>query len=305
MDLKFRKITLEDREPIQRIYMEYPSMSCTRSFANTYLWARYYKVTAAEAGGTYIFRSENEEEMGAKTSFAMPAGSRESVRQAVASIMEYCRAHEVPLQIYSVTEQDFALLEELFPGTFSISYSENDADYVYESEKLITLAGKKYHGKRNYINRFHLEHPDWTYESITHDNVEDCFQMALKWRNENGCNDDPEKCAEMCVALNSLRLMDELSLRGGLIRTEGKVVAFSIGEGLNEDTFDVHIEKAFADVPGAYPIINQQFVLHETEGFKYINREEDVGSEGLRIAKRSYHPVIMVNKGVVVLKEDA
>ena len=78
---------------VMGIVMEYPSMSCTRSFANTYLWARYYKVTAAEAGGTYIFRSENEEEMGAKTSFAMPAGSRESVRQAVASIMEYCRAH--------------------------------------------------------------------------------------------------------------------------------------------------------------------------------------------------------------------
>ena len=101
----------------------------------------------------------------------------------------------------------------------------------------------------------------------------------------------------MCVTLNYLRLFEELGMRGGLLRAEGRVVAFSIGEALNEDTVVVHVEKAFADVPGAYPMINQQFVIHETEGFTYINREEDTGAEGLRQAKLSYHPVYMVEKG--------
>ena len=126
--------------------------------------------------------------------------------------------------------------------------------------------------------------------------------MALKWRNKNGCEEDPEKNSEMCVTLNSLRLYKELNLKGGLIRAEGEIVAFSIGEPVTEDTFVVHIEKAFADVPGAYPMINQQFVQHEMQGFSYVNREEDMGEEGLRSAKESYHPVFMVEKGIVTEK---
>ena len=126
--------------------------------------------------------------------------------------------------------------------------------------------------------------------------------MALKWRNQNGCEEDPEKNSEMCVTLNSLRLYKELELCGGVLRAEGKVVGFSIGESVSDDTFVVHIEKAFADVPGAYPMINQQFVEHEMQGFSYVNREEDMGAEGLRSAKESYHPIFMVEKGIVTEK---
>ena len=134
-------------------------------------------------------------------------------------------------------------------------------------------------------------------------NLEECFQMALKWRNENGCNDDDEKNAEMCVTLNALRLFEELELTGGLLRAGGKIVAFTIGEPICSDTFVVHIEKAFAEVPGAYPMINQQFAEHACAGYQYINREEDTGSEGLRKAKLSYRPVFMVEKGMVTEKE--
>ena len=126
--------------------------------------------------------------------------------------------------------------------------------------------------------------------------------MALNWRRLNDCEEDEEKNSEMCVTLNSLRLFQELQLSGGLLRVKGEVVAFSIGEPVTNDTFVVHIEKAYADVPGAYPMINQQFVEHETEGFTYINREEDMGEEGLRNAKESYHPVFMVEKGIVTEK---
>ena len=138
---------------------------------------------------------------------------------------------------------------------------------------------------------------------MSQDNLEECFQMALKWRNENGCEEDEEKNAEMCVTLNALRLFKELELTGGILRVNGEIVAFTIGEELSEDTFVVHIEKAFADIQGAYTMINQQFVEHECMKYHYINREEDTGAEGLRKAKLSYRPAFLQEKGIVKERE--
>lgn len=193
-------------------------------------------------------------------------------------------------------------METWYPGQFQIEYLRDEADYVYEMEKLSTLAGKKLHGKRNHINKFKTLYPDWNYEPITSENVEECFQMALEWRNENGCEEDLEKNAEMCVTLNFLRLFKELGMKGGLIRVDKKVVAFCVGEPVCKDTFVVHVEKAFAEVEGAYPMINQQFVQHECTDYLYVNREEDTGAEGLRKAKLSYHPAFLVEKGIVTRK---
>ena len=129
--------------------------------------------------------------------------------------------------------------------------------------------------------------------------------MALRWRNENGCEEDEEKNAEMCVTLNSLRLFEELGLTGGVLRVDGEIVAFTIGEAVNDDTFVVHIEKAYAEVEGSYTMINQQFVEHELLGkYRYVNREDDVGLEGLRKAKLSYKPVFLVEKGYVSLANE-
>lgn len=129
--------------------------------------------------------------------------------------------------------------------------------------------------------------------------------MALRWRNENGCEEDEEKNAEMCVTLNSLRLFEELGLTGGVLRVDGEIVAFTIGEAVNDDTFVVHIEKAYAEVEGSYTMINQQFVEHELLGkYRYVNREDDVGLEGLRKAKLSYKPVFLVEKGYVTLANE-
>ena len=127
--------------------------------------------------------------------------------------------------------------------------------------------------------------------------------MALKWRNDNGCEEDAEKNAEMCVTLNALRLFEELELTGGILRVDGEIVAFTIGEPVSSDTFVVHIEKAYAGIPGAYNMINQQFVEHECKNYTYVNREEDTGAEGLRKAKLSYRPVFLVEKGYVTEKE--
>lgn len=213
--------------------------------------------------------------------------------------MKICEDEDCEFGLYCVTPENFSQMEEWYPGQFRIEYDRDQADYIYETEKLATLAGKKLHGKRNHINKFKQLYPDWSYESLSDENVEACFQMALKWRNSNGCNDDPEKNAEMCVSLNSLRLYKELGFKGGVLRNGEKIVAFTVGEELCKDTFVVHIEKAFADVQGAYPMINQQFVEHECMDYTYVNREDDAGEEGLRKAKLSYRPAFLEEKGFV------
>lgn len=296
-DITFKRPELEDQEIITSYFEKAPSRSCERTFANVYLWSRQYHVKYAIVEDALVFM---DDEFG--LAYAYPAGEPEAVKRALDWLMEYSREKGHPFRLYNVTEENFEQLESFYPGRFQVEYDRDEADYVYEREKLATLAGKKLHGKRNHINKFKALYEDWTYESLNDENVEDCFQMALKWRNQNGCEEDREKNAEMCVTLNSLRLYKELGMVGGIIRVAGKIVAFCIGEPVCEDTFVVHVEKAFPDIEGAYPMINQQFVLHECMEYQYVNREEDTGAEGLRKAKLSYRPVFLVEKGVVTEK---
>ena len=272
-EIEFKRPELEDKDIITSYFEKAPSRSCERTFVNVYLWSRHYKVKYAVIEDALIFKSEDR-----GMAFAYPAGEPEHVKKALEFLIEYCKERECPFILYNVTPEMFAQLEGWYPGRFTVEYDRDIADYVYESEKLATLAGKKLHGKRNHINKFKSLYPDWTYEELNDDNVEDCFQMALKWRNKNGCEDDPEKNAEMCVTLNSLRLYKELGLKGGVLKVDGRIIAFTVGEPLCGDTFVVHIEKAFADVEGAYPMINQQFVQHECADYTYVNREEDTGA---------------------------
>lgn len=296
----FRRPDLNDQEVISSYFRKYPSRSCDRTFANVFLWARHYNVEFAEYENTILFR-DNSEGYG----FAFPAGEDEAVRAVIPKLMEWAKEDGQPFCLYGITKENFEKLEAWFPGMFEIEFERDYADYVYEAEKLATLSGKKLHSKRNHLNKFKAVHEGaWTYEKIREENLEECFQMALKWRNLNGCDADAEKNAEMCVTLNSLRLFKELGLTGGLLRVDGKIAAFTLGEPVNEDTFVVHIEKAYADVDGAYTMINQQFVENEIAGkYKYVNREDDVGMEGLRKAKLSYKPAFLVEKGVVTLKD--
>lgn len=297
-EINFKRPELEDKELISSYFKKYQSRSCERTFVNVFLWSRHYHVEFAVVDNALVFKEEDE-----GLSFAYPAGEPEDVKKALETLMEYSESKGAPFTLYNVTEEAFAQLDGWYPGEFEIEYKRDYADYVYESEKLATLSGKKLHSKRNHINKFKTVHEDWSYEPLTEDNIEECFQMALKWRTDNGCDDDEEKNAEMCVTLNSLRLFRELEYKGGLLRVDGEIVAFTLGEKLSDDTFVVHIEKAYAGVDGAYTMINQQFVEHECMDYKYVNREEDTGAEGLRKAKLSYKPVFLVEKGVVTRKK--
>lgn len=293
-EIQFKRTELEDRELMHTYFQNYPSRSCERTFANALLWSRHYPVKFAIVENTLVFQSTSHGE-----AYTYPAGAPEDVKKALEYLKQYTEERGLSFVLYHITAEQFEQLEEWYPGRFEIEFDRDIADYIYESEKLISLSGKKLHAKRNHINKFKATHENWSYESMTEKNLEECFQMALKWRNENDCDEDHDKNAEMCVTLNSLRLFKELELTGGILRIDGEIVAFTIGEPIHEDTFVVHIEKAFADIQGAYPMINQQFVEHECANYKYINREEDTGAEGLRKAKLSYRPAFLVEKGIV------
>lgn len=242
-EIQFKRPEIEDKELISSFFKNYPSRSCERTFVNVFLWSRHYHVTFAEIENTIVFKSEDN-----GLAFAYPVGAEADVKRALAFLMKYSEEKGAPFVLYNVTEENFRQLEEWYPEQFQIEYNRDLADYVYESEKLATLAGKKLHGKRNHINKFKATFEDWSYEPITKNNVEECFQMALKWRNDNGCEEDVEKNAEMCVTLNSLRLFEELELKGGILRVNGEIAAFTMGEPICDDTFVVHIEKAFPDI---------------------------------------------------------
>jgi len=294
IELSFQKPKLEDREWVSHFLALQKNRSCEQTFANLYLWRRKYPAGIAVVGNMLVIKTEGDVQ-----SFSFPIGKKEDIKETIDLLMQYSKEHGFPFQMHLVTPEQFELLEEIYPEKFTISYDRDMADYIYETEKLANLPGRKYHGKKNHINKFKRMYPDWSYETLSEQNVEECFQMALEWRSQNGCNDHEEKNAEMCVALNSLRLFRELHLIGGVLRAGGRVVAFCMGEPACDDTMVVHIEKALADVEGAYPMINQQFVLHEADKYLYINREDDAGEEGLRQAKLSYRPAILLEKGRV------
>ncbi len=295
-EIQWKQITMEDEALIKGYYEQEQSRSCEFTFANNFLWSPHYKTRYAIVEGMLVFISGAE-----NFSVSFPLG-KGSEMKAMEVLFSYFKEMEKPFQMHMVTPEQFQKLEALYPGKFQIEYDRDAADYIYESEKLITLSGKKLHSKRNHLNRFKEEHPNWQYESITAENRHECMEMAEKWRQLNGCDEDEEKEAEFCVTLNALKNMERLGLTGGLIRLDGEVIAFSIGEPVCNDTFVVHIEKAYAHIQGAYPIINQQFAEHEAAGYLYVNREEDVGAEGLRKAKLSYRPVFLQEKGLVTLK---
>lgn len=292
--LELRKISLDDKDWIDDILNKYNNMSCEYSFGNNYMWANVYDLKVAEYNGFYIAALNEENGI----SFQYPAGIGD-IKPVIEELIKYCQEHSLKFMLHGITTDAKDNLEKLFPNRFEFENNRDYSDYIYNREDLALLAGKKYHGKRNHVKRF--KDNNWSFEKITPDNISDCLEMNRKWCEVNDCGIDPEKRKEACAIKRAFDKFFELGFFGGLLRVDGEVVAYSFGERLNSDTVVVHVEKAFGSIQGAYPTINQEFVLNLTEGYKYINREEDLGVEGLRKAKMSYYPAILLDKYSVVL----
>ena len=296
--IDFKPIQLSDRDWIQELLKKADFNGADYSFGNNFVWRDVDHIEVAEYQGFYLARSGK----GEQRSYLYPAGNGDIV-SVMEALIQDAKDRNMEFGVYSATKESIALLETLMPGKFHFEENRDTFDYIYSTEKLSTLSGKKYHSKRNHIARFKENHPDWTYEPITQENLAECIQMSKEWCLQNDCADDSGKRNESYAVQESLNHFTQLGYVGGLLRTEGRVVAFTLGEPLNSNTFITHIEKAFSDIQGAYPMINCEFAKHAAQGFEYINREDDTGSEGLRKAKLSYKPEILLEKYFVTLAE--
>ena len=265
------------------------------SFTSNFIWRKIYKLSAARFEDRLVVLSNKEE-----PSFIFPAG-KGPIEPLVQALYAYTKDIGKPLVFNTVLNEDAEALEKSFPGKFAIVKNRKDFDYIYEAERLMSLSGKKLSGKRNHINRFHIEHPNWAYEAITPENIGDAHAMSLEWCKQAGCQDEVSLFDESCAVEQAFKHYDELGLSGGLLRAGGRVVAFAMGEPLTKDTYVVHIEKAFSEIRGAYQMINQQFAQANFEGYQFVNREDDAGEPGLRKAKLSYDPFKLLEKSSAVL----
>lgn len=292
--LDFKVIELSDRPWITDLLKKSDFRGCEYNFSNNFAWHRLYNTTICRYKDFYISRS-----MKYGMSFTFPAGSGD-YKDLFLILKREAEEAGSSLMVSSVTDENLSLFEELFGGQYSVSCDESDCDYIYDAEKLRTLSGKKYHQKRNHLARFYEN--DWEYAPLTEKDFDECIEFAVNSYNLNQSYDDESSVAEQYAINTFMNYFDELELKGGVIRVDGKVQGFTIGDGINSDTFDIHIEKANSDIQGTYAAINNEFAKSATAGYSFINREEDLGLEGLRRSKRSYHPVIMLRKNKVIFK---
>ena len=184
------------------------------------------------------------------------------------------------------------------PEKFDIVLDRDNSDYVYLAKDLISLSGNRYHRKKNHFNQFVKNHA-FEYRPLDANLVKSVLGMQEAWCRLRECVEKPDLLAEDYAVHEALIHFEELGYKGGAILINSVVEAFSLGETLNRDTAVIHIEKANPDILGLYAAINQLFCLNAWPEITYINREQDMGVEGLRKAKESYYPHHMVNKYIL------
>ena len=288
--LIFKKVEISDKEWVDEILKKSDCPSLEYNFTTLFIWQKIYNIEIARKNDWLFVKSGKK-----KQSFLFPVGSGDA-GEALNELEEYSRQNNMAMDFYSLSKKGCEFLENQYPGRYTFTEKRDTFDYVYTSESLATLSGKKLSSKRNHINRFIENNPDWVYEEIDSSNIAEAATMHSLWCDKAECDSDESLAEETCAVKRAFKYYSELGLSGGILRTDGKVVAFTMGDELNESTFLVHIEKAYAEVQGAYPMINKQFVINNCQGYDYINREDDTGDEGLRKAKLSYRPVMLVEK---------
>ncbi|MDR2359427.1 MAG: phosphatidylglycerol lysyltransferase domain-containing protein [Prevotellaceae bacterium] len=288
--INFQAITFADREKTNEILKLSGFRAAEYSFANIFNWSKTFNSEITFFEDFLLCRSGME-----KKSYLYPAGAG-NLKAAITAMMDDAVLLGQPFVLRAIQAEGKQLLEQLFPGRFHFTLLRNTFDYVYHSEDLINLSGKKYQPKRNLISRFNKNF-EWHYETITTGNLQECVQMNDEWCRMYACHENSSLQAETCAVRRALNYFSDEMLVGGLLRVGGKVIAYTVGEQINSDTFIVHIEKAFGEeFPGAYQLINREFAGRHAARLTYINREDDTGDEGLRKAKLSYRPVFMIEK---------
>lgn len=298
--INFNKITIEDKEWIVPLLKESDFSGCHQNFGNLFAWSEVNNVYVAKVNDFLVVKETISE---AKDAYLYPAG-KGNIKPVIEEMIQDSIDNNNKFIFLGLSLENMDELSELFPGKFAFEEVRSDFDYVYLLDKMVSLKGKKLHGKRNHINSFKKNNPVWSFEPMTQEKLAECWEMNKEWCIETGCKDDESLLNENCATKIFFKNFTDIGLDGGIIRVDDKVVAFTLGEVLNSETYVIHIEKAFKSIQGAYPMINREFaewVQNKYSNLIYVNREEDMGLEGLRKAKLSYYPDKMEDKYRAVL----
>ena len=291
--LEFKNFQLSDIEKIKKYTNMQGNFSCETNFVNLFIWQSVYHNKYAVKDGILFVKSGKDE----RKNFRLPFGC--DIKKGLDFLREYCGGEDPVLWIQQ--GERFKEIQPYINENYQLIEHRNAFDYIYLQSDLAGLSGKKYHSKRNHISAFSKQYC-WEYKEITKDNINDILECAQQWYTANADRYDKYMQCEHQGIKTILDNMNMLCVKGGAIYIEGKVVAFTLGSPINDEIFDVHIEKALPEYATAYTVINNEFA--KTLGdYKYINREDDMGLEGLRKAKFSYKPEILLKKYLCVPKK--
>ena len=287
--LEFTRVSSCDFER----YNKYRALDETNAsegvFMTMFIWDKYYNLSLAENGEFLFIRFDIK---GKEPSYFFPIG-KGNIKKAIDELSDYSKMHGERLVFRLVSHENAKKLKELYGERFSYKESRDSYDYIYLTEKMISLSGKKLHSKRNHLNYF-LENYDYEYIKVTDAQLlEECAKKADEWVRAKEKNKNSFEAGAMKEYFENFFAFNQT---GAVIKVNGGIVAMSFGEKLCEDTALIQIELADENYRGAYQAINKLFCENEWSNLKYVNREEDMGIEGLRRAKESYQPEFLVEK---------
>ena len=306
LDFQFKALEAEDLKRFAKFYNLRPNRTADSVPLESFLWSGFYNARAAvlkyegrEIGLLWLYGTEEEPFAG------MPLCSDENL-PCCFGLME-CYFNKVlrkPLVIKLADEEAIRTLS-LDPARYMVREEEDFKDYLYDGEALRTLAGRKLHKKKNHYNSFVKEYEGrYEYRALTPADRGEVFRFLDRWRSSKGENVEQHLDPEVEGIHEILRNLEIIEAKMGGIFIDGRLEAFSIGSyNAAEDMAVIHIEKANPEINGLYQAINRDFLVNEFPGVSLINREDDVGLEGLRKAKLSYFPVGYARKYLVQQKE--
>ena len=286
--LDFRTPTLDDKERIEAFVRDSGQIGCDVSFVNTYLWREHYDIRVAFTDDAYYKCYMMD---GKISGYTFPL-TRGDIRTAVDRILDDARERGVTPVIGLLNDQNAEVIKQLYGDSVSVRLARDSYDYLYERAHLAELKGKKFHAKRNHISRFRRNYADISVKEICKDNFADVLSVVERWTSTAG------DTGELEIICDALAHFDALGLFGVLLYVDGRPVAMSIGSRISDEVCDVNFEKA-VEIDEAYAVINNEFAKR-FDSFTLLNREEDMGLEGLRKSKLSYHPDILLRKSTAV-----
>ena len=290
MKLCFHPLDVSDREAMQAVTLHAGRRNCNYTFANLLGWQFWYKTEVCVLPGAVVFRYIYEGERAYTVCTA-----DNLTEELVNALLTDSRGN---LTIYALEDSQVSALSSF---KTEVEPLRDLYDYIYRRTDLAMLQGGHLQAKRNHVNRFKADNPDFEYRPLTPELFDECRRLTEIWQGEKGASETID--AERQVMENIFRNWESLGMIGGCIFVNGHMVAFTYGAAVTNDTFDICVEKADRNIEGAFAIINQQFASHLPEQYIYVNREDDIGLPGLRKAKLSYHPEILLSFNVVHIRK--